>query len=292
MHFLCLVLAPHGTLDVEGYVGRVLRPYGDDGPSRGYDAPCFCVGERATVDSKKKADEKFGTIAELQQKVQASPRFSKLSARQKEITDRLVKSETTVLIAEEGKVRDELAKVRGQMFAIYEKTTKPYSDYQARILKSHPLREAPTPDCQFCKGKGFTKEYGNPRNYWDWFELGGRWTGVLDPSYDPSKDPENLDTCWVCKGEKKSKDGGRCPQCSGFGKAMKFKLRRFEGDVKPADKIHKNLVPYALIAPDGEWHQAERRLWPDEDTSWSKRARALIRKHAKKCVAIVVDCHS
>src|SRR5271169_403637 len=34
---------------------------------------------------------------------------------------------------------------------------------------------------------------------WDFFEVGGRYTGLLD-GYDPRQDPDNFETCVLCNG--------------------------------------------------------------------------------------------
>jgi len=34
---------------------------------------------------------------------------------------------------------------------------------------------------------------------WDGFEVGGRFTGLLD-GYDPEQDPENFESCELCNG--------------------------------------------------------------------------------------------
>jgi len=40
----------------------------------------------------------------------------------------------------------------------------------------------------------------NPNAKWDWWQVGGRWTGMLVPDYDPNKDPDNIQTCELCGG--------------------------------------------------------------------------------------------
>jgi hypothetical protein len=39
----------------------------------------------------------------------------------------------------------------------------------------------------------------NPDGLWDWYQIGGRWTGTFD-GYDPETDPANLETCQLCGG--------------------------------------------------------------------------------------------
>lgn len=36
--------------------------------------------------------------------------------------------------------------------------------------------------------------------WWDWYQVGGRWTGVHNPEYDPCEDPRNHEPCSVCGG--------------------------------------------------------------------------------------------
>lgn len=51
-----------------------------------------------------------------------------------------------------------------------------------------PLRELeaterakgiPKPDCDDCKGSGTVETTYNPKSKWDWYDLGGRWSGSL-----------------------------------------------------------------------------------------------------------------
>jgi len=40
----------------------------------------------------------------------------------------------------------------------------------------------------------------NKSGIWDWYQIGGRWTGVFDKAYNPEEDPKNLSVCFICKG--------------------------------------------------------------------------------------------
>lgn len=40
----------------------------------------------------------------------------------------------------------------------------------------------------------------NPNARWDWWTVGGRWTGMLSPVYDPEEDPTNTEVCNLCGG--------------------------------------------------------------------------------------------
>lgn len=40
----------------------------------------------------------------------------------------------------------------------------------------------------------------NPNAKWDWWAIGGRWTGMLVPHYEPGTDPRNKEVCTWCSG--------------------------------------------------------------------------------------------
>ncbi|MBA9067468.1 hypothetical protein FHR71_001198 [Methylobacterium sp. RAS18] len=64
----------------------------------------------------------------------------------------------------------------------------------------------------------------NPNKKWDWWVLGGRWSGMLAPAYDPHKDPENFETCWLCAGtgvRTDGRSGAGCNGCDGTGRSLK-----------------------------------------------------------------------
>lgn len=72
----------------------------------------------------------------------------------------------------------------------------------------------------------------NPNKHWDWWVVGGRWTGLLAAGYDAEKDPANFETCFICHGgglrtdelgrAARLKDPGyTCNGCGGTGKSLK-----------------------------------------------------------------------
>src|SRR5258706_1000221 len=75
----------------------------------------------------------------------------------------------------------------------------------------------------------------NPRAKWDWWQVGGRWTGSLIPQYDPSEDERNKETCTLCSGTGKRADmpdQEKCNGCDGTGVSKKWPTSwaRIEGD--------------------------------------------------------------
>ena len=63
-------------------------------------------------------------------------------------------------------------------------------------------------------------KHTNPNKKWDWYQIGGRWTGMLVPYYDPEKDSANRETCTLCNGTGKRADmpgQDKCNGCAGTG---------------------------------------------------------------------------
>jgi hypothetical protein len=91
-------------------------------------------------------------------------------------------------------------------------TLAPYSEH---LTVEHRTYGEPDPD-------GTYDTYGhNPRGVWDWFTIGGRWTGhlaqlVTGQPYDPSIDPANVERCDLCQGTGVRRDGlGPAGSCNG-----------------------------------------------------------------------------
>ena len=68
-----------------------------------------------------------------------------------------------------------------ELFTTFEQYMEEYCGYKARDKKK--------------------KRYGywhNPNKKWDWWTIGGRWTGKLLIGYDPAEDKDNYKKCWMC----------------------------------------------------------------------------------------------
>lgn len=65
----------------------------------------------------------------------------------------------------------------------------------------------------------------NPNKKWDWWQVGGRYTGLLTPDYDPETDPVNQEKCFLCGGTGKRLDmqvENGCNGCRGTGRKTKW----------------------------------------------------------------------
>lgn len=57
-------------------------------------------------------------------------------------------------------------------------------------------------------------------------------------------------------------------------------------NIRPASEVPEELVPYAVVTPDGDWFDCEGKDWE----SWRDEAAELLRKYEDH-FAVAVDCH-
>lgn len=66
----------------------------------------------------------------------------------------------------------------------------------------------------------------NPNRKWDWYSIGGRYSGKFELGYDPEKDPANIETCDLCGGTGIRNDSvvqnKECNGCHGKGRRAKW----------------------------------------------------------------------
>lgn len=151
---------------------------------------------------------------------------------------------------------------------------------QDDFIKNHPMHNKPNPDCDYCEGKGVYMSTDNPNGQFDWFVIGGRWAGALNPDYDASKDPRNFEPC-TCA----NPPDPTCYKCKGTGTARSWSNAAvYDGDVRLASEAFAVLkddeIPCSIVTPDGEWQDV------DED-SWEE----IVRLFGDTTYAVVVDYH-
>lgn len=97
----------------------------------------------------------------------------------------------------------------------------------------------------------------NPHSKWDWYEVGGRWTGDLV-----------------------TKEG-----------------RKTNSDYVSEIDWNKTDVPFAFITPDGIWHERGEMGWwaivanEKEQDSWEEEFKKAIEKLGNDVLVTLVDCH-
>ncbi len=274
-HFLNLVLVPNATENVKMALEYLLEPYNEELEVAEYQRQCFCVRRGAFQKAEEEAASSFGSTKQLREQFAAE------------------------YVQPEGLDEEESYWHREQAWTEFIRDSMEFcEDRQRELLTSIK----PDPGCEDCSGTGVVTTVYNPDSKWDWWQIGGRWTGVLT-DYDPEADPRNVETCSSCGGKGyrvNSKDGsvGACHMCDGIGKSCKWPTEwaDYDGDIMPVPDIHLKGYPHALVTPDGAWHQQGEMGFfgfsscDVDDAEWKEVVDALLEKH-HDCVAVVVDCH-
>lgn len=72
--------------------------------------------------------------------------------------------------------------------------------------------------CGYEKINNLIGYWENDKGFWDWWQIGGRWSGIKFKNYDPRKDPRNHKKCDMCHGTG-YRDSNICNVCGYFNEA-------------------------------------------------------------------------
>lgn len=103
----------------------------------------------------------------------------------------------------------------------------------------------------------------NPDPKWDWWQIGGRYTGQMTPGYDPEKDPLNQEQCTLCHGTGKRADmevANGCNGCRGKGISTKWPTSWAE---HAGDRVRVSDIP---------WQALEEQSVKEATDEWDKAA--------------------
>lgn len=275
----------------------MLAPFNESARVPEYERACHCIGDIARAAAVKIANEANGTIDDLR---------ASFAASQPHVDWRRLSDE-------EARAHSDARDVawRAHIAA--------YNATEEAAVAAHPLKDAADPDCEDCHGTGKAKTTYNPKSRWDWWTVGGRWSGQLhaDGPFDVTTDPNNYKPCWVCDATGRRDDElGRaarvndptytCNGCRGTGKMLKFpsELEVPAGaNQMPAGEIaariragNKKIVPFAILTPDGEWVERGKMGWwgmvkdEAEEDAWITSGLAVFDKFPDH-IAVIVDVH-
>lgn len=128
----------------------------------------------------------------------------------------------------------------------------------------------------FCRdGKWYRRT--NPDAKWDYWTVGGRYTGRFEPAYDPNEDPENKEICFLCHGTGKRDDElGRkqrsvdpeytCNGCGGNGKSVKWPTKwREVGNKIQVSELNKRMD--ALLVAN---RNDKAKIWDECAANYAK----------------------
>lgn len=186
-HFVVLVIGNEktsgrlrdGRVDVSNAIAPILDPFDENKSVDPYEEDCWCCTVGAKLKLQREMVEKAGFGAgwiDTQRGVQADWVKAKGGASKvsREEQDAHWKSLLSPLTAAEDRAKAEIDAMD-----------------PARLID---------PECEDCKGTAKVMTTCNPRSKWDWWQVGGRWTGMMDPEYDPQTDPNNIEKCDLCGG--------------------------------------------------------------------------------------------
>lgn len=112
----------------------------------------------------------------------------------------------------------------------------------------------------------------NPKSKWDYYEVGGRW-GTFLQDHDPSIIDANL--------------------------APRTTVKVGDYSFGPDVDTGKEFITYAVLTPDGEWHECGAMAWfnlssatEEERNDWDKNYKArFIDTADPDWLLTIVDCH-
>jgi hypothetical protein len=305
-HFAVLVIAPEKPENPEAYIEELLAPYSEHIQVDPYEENCWCVGRVAKTYAAEKAN--------------ADPTIDSIDVirlNYRNDLDAMIKVKMGGEDYSHGN-RDKHYEAREEavreITPSWEERLKPLQDRKALLEKMHPLKDKPDEGCEECNGSGKSTSTYNPKSKWDWYQIGGRWTGYLDPTYEPSKDPRNQTSCELCHGTGLRNDQlGRDARakdptytCNGCKDGVKTKWPTSwveppeGGNIAPISTILKhlddghNILTFAILRPTGEWLEKGEMGWwacvSNEKKNWPAAARSVLEEYQDSW-GIVVDCH-
>lgn len=71
-----------------------------------------------------------------------------------------------------------------------------------------------------------------------------------------------------------------------FQKRYGMDVVKPEDNIRPAAEVPKELVPYAIVTPDGEWFDCEN----SDKEDWRAEAEGLLQRY-RDYLVVAVDCH-
>lgn len=154
-----------------------------------------------------------------------------------------------------------------ELEAAWREHTKPYRELEEKLRAEYVDRLKPEAKCEECHGTGKQRRTYNPESKWDWYRVGGRWDGYLT-------------------GESKRSDGG-------------YNFHGHDGlngNVAPVSYVlAEKKVPWAILTPDGEWHEKGKMGWWATSTGkkkgWPQAVSNILAPYADTHVVVAIDCH-
>lgn len=309
-HFTTIVILPKdvevkaqsrkGENVLDRILSGLLAPYDENTTVPEYDKECFCVGNKAR-EAWTEDPTLNGEALDVARK--------RLNAE----NEADIKRRDAIEWGGTKEANDaEFDTLEAKIYAAWQALTKPIFERRDELEKAHPFYGKPDPKCEECHGSGIEKSTYNPKSKWDWWVIGGRWTGLFD-GYKPAKDPRNWERCRICEGTGVRASSGLrngkpwCNACTPdmerhglpVGMCVSWSYQPHEGDVARVGSLlekEKPPMPFAIVTPDGEWHEKGRMgCWAmvsdeKDKKDWHAEVLDLYKKYEGH-VAVLCDLH-
>ncbi len=153
-----------------------------------------------------------------------------------------------------------------------ERSDQAWQDFRRPLMEATEAARAeldakPDPDCSDCHGSGHYTSTYNPDSKWDRYRIGGRWDGEI------AGKPAD------------SADGG-----------FNFSPEHERLDNNIARVKDMATVPFAILTPDGEWHERGQMGWwgiahnEKPDDAWAREVEQIKAAYGDHHI-VGVDCH-
>ncbi len=162
-------------------------------------------------------------------------------------------------------------------------------------------------------------DIGFADGFWDFWQIGGRYTGCHTPEYDPMMDPRNIEDCFLCHGTgfrrdafvdeiRRTTPSYTCNGCGeqkdgvwthgphGPGKKTKWPTEwaHHYGDVIPVSAVDDKLTAYTLIVENQVFHMEtwNGKEWVDQPFKTKGVKQQLNELGITTGYLVTVDYHS
>ena len=206
----------------------------------------------------------------------------------------------------------------------YNKNPSWYKDDEIRKMFINPYLEARTDeeyyraeranvednwDAKFDDDGNELSTY-NPKSKWDWYIIGGRWSGMLTRKGEDADDSMGYDSLPI-----KDIDFSRDEVL--YAKHYDWWVNNIDNEVEEWNDIYtkeyyqetyndaedyanqnSQFGTFAILTPDGEWHERGEMGWfgfssetPDEGRQWCNNYMDIINSVPDNYYMTIVDCH-
>ena len=268
-HFTTVVLLKGDPNEHE--IAELMEPYSEHLESEPRQQTCWCVGREAKKEAEMLANAECGTLNHLRETFD-SGELAMAAAEAGSVAYRIGQQK-----GHDSKEFEEAdarrAKLDDEAGVAWRKHISEHQKREEELFAAHPLKHKANDSCESCDGTGVETVTHNPDGQWDWYVVGGRWDG------------------WITDTKVESKDNG-----FNFGDEH-HQLGKNSIKVEKLLDQEELKAPFALITPDGVWHQRGNMGWfgmaSDEKDkgSWEDEVRDLYEQH-KDCIAVCLDCHT